>query len=379
MSGRLQSVMINDCNDGIAFMKMESPRHMPCPSLERTSYPGLIVEDVNYIGASSAMEEIFDLIRRVAASQSNVLVVGESGTGKELVTKAIHHLSPRRNGRLVALNCCAIPRDMLESELFGHVKGAFTGAAADRVGRFLMAKNGTLMLDEISEMPLDLQAKLLRVIQEKKFEPLGSCDTVHSDCRIVAATNRDLEDMVQARSFREDLYYRLAVIPINIPPLRERVEDIPVLVEYFLDKMNRERGCALAGVTDDAMDLMMSYSWPGNVRQLENAIERAAVLKGKGIITPRDLGPRIKAETFAEPETLAPATRMSFPEEGIDFNQALKEYETFLIGEALRRTSGNKNKAAGLLNLKRTTLVEKIKRHGIDASDDGQEQAPSNY
>jgi DNA-binding NtrC family response regulator len=307
-------------------------------------------------GRSRPMRALFHLIETVSPTSSTILVSGETGTGKEVVARAIHHNSPRRAHRFVALNCSAIPEALLEAELFGHVRGAFTGAVGSRQGRFEQAHKGTLFLDEVGTMSRALQMKLLRALQEREFERVGDNQTVKVDVRVVAASNSDLAKMVNAGTFREDLYYRLNVIAIHVPPLRERREDIPGLVTHFLKKFNAESLHAGQG----ALRLMMAYSWPGNVRQLENAIERAVALsEGRKTVEISDLPSEIQEQPRA---ALAPF--VEFSEDGLNMPAYLAEIERDLIHRALERTNGNRNRAAELLGVKRTTLVEKLKRLG---------------
>lgn len=315
----------------------------------------------NIIGKSDEMLKVMDLISKVADSDSTVLITGESGTGKELVARAIHHNSPRADKLLVPVNCGAIPADLLESELFGHIKGAFTGATANRIGRFELANTGTIFLDEIGEMSPSLQVKLLRVIQNRTFEPVGSAKTVEVDVRIIAATNVDLEKAVAEGRFREDLYYRLNVIPISIPSLRERKSDIPLLLHSFIHQFNQSKGRNLQGFSPEALDLLYNYSWPGNVRELENLVERLAILKGSGVVHVPDLPEKYQGRKFT------PQTNLDelIPPAGIDFNSAVDSYENALIMKALELTGWNRNQAAQLLRLNRTTLVEKIKKKGL--------------
>lgn len=316
----------------------------------------------NFIfGNSEKIQKIFDLIGTVADTDSTVLILGESGTGKELVAKSLHFNSSRRNSPFVPINCGAIPEDLLESELFGHVKGAFTGAITSRQGRFEVAKGGTLFLDEIGDMSPKLQVKILRVLQEREFEPVGATKTKKADVRIIAATNKNLENAVKEGAFREDLYYRLNVIPIQLPALRERADDICLLVEYFIKKFNREKGKKLHGISPDVMNALMSYSWPGNVRELENLIERFIILKREGIVTMEDVPEKISTST-----SKSSADRVDIPLEGLSLKDAVDDFENNLILDALQRTNWNKNMAAKLLQLKRTTLVEKIKKKGIN-------------
>ncbi|HSK10536.1 MAG TPA: sigma-54 dependent transcriptional regulator [Vicinamibacterales bacterium] len=312
------------------------------------------------IGRSRCMRNLFQLLETVAPTASTILVNGETGTGKELVARAIHHNSPRRANRFVALNCSAIPETLLEAELFGHVRGAFTGAVANRPGRFEQAHKGTLLLDEVGTMSIALQMKLLRALQEREFEKVGDSRPTKVDVRVIAATNSDLAGMVRDGTFREDLYYRLNVIPIHLPPLRERREDIPLLVQHFLDRFCQELAPSRPTMTvsQRAMRRLMGYAWPGNVRQLENALERAVALSGgRDQIEPGDLPPDVQEG----PGDSAPE-EFALPEEGIDFHEYVSRVERDLIRQSLERTGGNKGRAAQLLNLKRTTLVEKLKR-----------------
>ena len=334
---------------------------------ERYSFEGIV-------GRSRAMRDLFQLLETVAGTASTILITGETGTGKELVARAIHQNSPRRAQRFVALNCGAIPETLLEAELFGHVRGAFTGAIGTRQGRLEQAHRGTLFLDEVGTMSPGLQMKLLRVLQEREFERVGDSHTIKVDVRVIAATHSDLTRMVAAGEFREDLFYRLNVIPIQIPPLRERKEDIPLLVQHFLEKFcdadaqaagrpngqeaPRHAGLAPMTVSQQAMRCLMAYAWPGNVRQLENAIERAVALRGgRTQIDAADLPPEML--DASEPTG---GSDLVFPDDGIDFERYVSKIERELIARSLERTGGNKGQAARLLNLKRTTLVEKIKR-----------------
>jgi DNA-binding NtrC family response regulator len=312
------------------------------------------------VGKSRVMRDLFGLLETVAQSSSTVLITGETGTGKELAARAIHHNSTRRAQRFVPINCSAIPETLLEAELFGHVRGAFTGAVANRQGRFEQAHRGTIFLDEIGTMSPSLQAKLLRVLQSREFERVGDAHPIRVDVRVIAATNADLATLVQQSEFREDLYYRLNVIPIHLPPLRERREDIPLLVQHFIDRCCQEQTPQrpVATVSQDAMRLLMSFQWPGNVRQLENAIERAlALTPGRAQIDVGDLPPDIQRVPDG-PE----AATVAFPDTGIDFESYVDGIERALIRQSLERTHGNKRQAAKLLNLKRTTLIEKLKR-----------------
>jgi DNA-binding NtrC family response regulator len=310
------------------------------------------------VGRSRVMRELFQLLETVAATSSTVLVTGETGTGKELAARAIHHNSPRRTNRFVALNCSAIPETLLEAELFGHVRGAFTGAVGARQGRLEQAHKGTLFLDEVGTMSPALQAKLLRVLQEREFERVGDSHTVKIDVRVIAATHSDLAKMVAEGAFREDLFYRLNVIPIKLPPLRDRREDIPLLVQHFLQKLSADSGRGPVTISQDALRRLMSYHWPGNIRQLENAIERAlAFSQGRSQIDVHDLTTDIH-----EQAATTSSSEVWFPDDGLDFARYIETIELGLIRRSLERTQGNKRQAAKLLNLKRTTLIEKLKR-----------------
>ena len=306
------------------------------------------------VGKSAAMRALFQLIETVAPTTATILITGESGTGKELVARAIHQTSPRHRERFVAINVSAIPETLLDAELFGHVKGAFTGAVGMRQGRLEQADKGTLFLDEVGTMPMPLQMKLLRVLQEREFERIGDSRTIRVDVRIVAATNADLLKMVKEGGFREDLYYRLNVIHVQLAPLRERPEDIPLLVKRFVEKFAKEP----ITVSQEAMRKLMSFQWPGNVRQLENAVERAIALLGsRKQIEASDLPPDLQA--LAD-EGNQPS--LDLPERGVDLPALVLEIEKDMIVRALARTDNNKGAAARLLGLKRTTLVEKLRR-----------------
>jgi DNA-binding NtrC family response regulator len=311
------------------------------------------------VGTSRAMEQVSNLIELVAERRCTVLITGETGTGKEVAARAIHEASRRAAGQFVAVNCSALPENLLESELFGHVKGAFTGAQQMRVGRFEQANHGTLFLDEIGDIPLDLQTKLLRVLQEREFERLGSSESIQVDVRIIAATNIDLRELVKRGQFRQDLYYRLNVVPIHMPPLRVRVNDIPSLVSHFLGKICRDEGIAEKSVSSEAMRSLMNRDWPGNVRQLENAVEMAVAMSGN-----REL---LEVQDFPAPETVAlnpsacVTAPLALPDQGLDFEQTVSQFEWNILRQALHRTRGNKKQAAEMLRLKRTTLSAKVR------------------
>ena len=308
------------------------------------------------IGKSKPIQEVFELIRLAAPSKSNILVLGESGTGKELVAKSIHGNSKRKDGPFITVNSGSMPTDLLESNLFGHVKGAFTGAISNKKGLFEVANGGSIFFDEIGNIPIDTQAKLLRVIQEKEFMRLGGLETLKSDSRIIAATNADLEQLVEDNEFREDLYYRLNVITINIPPLRNRSEDIPLIAQHFVAKYSEENEKEIEGITPRAMEQLIDHNWPGNVRELENVIERAVVLS-----TGNEIDVDLLPMTMRQPNSMlgAPTT---LPTNGISLKEAVSAYERQLIIKALQATGGVQKRAAELLNVKPTTLHEMMKR-----------------
>lgn len=339
-------------------------------------------------GHSKLIQQVGELIERVANTQANVLILGESGTGKEVVARSIHTLSNRASKYFVPVNCAAIPQELLESELFGHVKGAFTGAITDRKGRFELAEGGTLFLDEIGDMDLNMQAKLLRVLQEKVFERVGSAKPNYANVRVVAATHRNLEDMVSKGQFREDLYYRLNVFPIELPPLRRRAEDLPALVYAITDRIKSETGKEI-NITSDAMAALTRYTWPGNVRELSNLLERLSILYPDAMVDSERLPPKYSNDVdynfdgtdaeenedqsednsqhlsflYSEPvsvESLPPLTR-----DGLDLKNKISSVEQFYIQQALELADGVVAQAAKLLGLRRTTLVEKLKKHDI--------------
>ena len=316
----------------------------------------------NLIGSSEGIQKVCSLIEKVAETDSTILILGESGTGKELVARTIHYNSPRKNKPLIPINCGAIPETMLESELFGHEKGAFTGASATRIGRFELADGGTIFLDEIGDMSPTLQVKLLRVLQQREFERVGGVRTIKVDVRIIAATNIDLEHAVHEGKFREDLYYRLNVIPVVIPPLRERADDIPLLMDHFLSHFNKSKKRDIKGFSPAAMDILISYPWPGNIRELENLVERLIILKGNGTICPDDLPDKFISHTLNNEGAL----HITLPETGVNLKDVVEEFENNLILQAMQKAQGVKNKAAQLLSLNRTTLVEKLKKKKLD-------------
>ena len=316
------------------------------------------------VGRSDTMRRLFGTLKTVAGTSSTIFITGETGTGKELVARAIHHNSPRRNHRFVALNCGAIPETLLEAELFGHVRGAFTGAVSTRQGRLEQANHGTLFLDEVGTMSPGLQPKLLRALQEREFERVGDNQPIRVDVRVIAATNSDVDQMVKDGTFREDLFYRLNVIPIRLPPLRERREDIPLLVSDFLQDLGSALEPPRGNVifSQEAMRRLMAFRWPGNVRQLENMIERLLILTpGRRQIDVDDLPVEISADKAAVVSASA-----ALPETGLDLHRHLRDTERTLIQNSLERTGGNKQQAARLLNIKRTTLIEKAKRLGLN-------------
>ncbi|MEK6711553.1 MAG: sigma-54 dependent transcriptional regulator [Nitrospinota bacterium] len=337
-----------------------SPRREPGAEPQEDRFHGIL-------GRSPVIRKVFDLITKVGVTASTILISGESGTGKELVCRAIHRTSGRARGPLIPVNCGAIPEELLESELFGHEKGAFTGATAAREGRFQMADGGTIFLDEVSEMSPKLQVKLLRVLQESEFERVGGNKTIRVDARIVAATNCDLEKSVASGRFREDLYYRLNVIPIHLPPLRERQGDIPLLVQDFVRRFQEKGLTTLRAVHPAAMAALAAYAWPGNVRELENLIERMAILTERPDLRLEDLPERFRPAAPAG-EARREVGSLDIPEEGIDLREFMDRIENQLIERALEMSGGVKNRAAQLLGLNRTTLVEKLKKKNLEGA-----------
>jgi len=340
-------------------------------------------KEYRIIGDSQRIRDVFDIVEKAANSDSTVMVFGESGTGKELIARALHQNSERKEKPFVAVNCGAIPHDLLESELFGYEKGAFTGASQTRIGRLELANQGTIFLDEIGDMPATLQVKLLRVLAEREIDRLGGTKPVKIDIRFITATHRNLEDAIKEGKFREDLYYRLNIIPIVVPPLRDRKSDIPLLIQYFLSQCSGIQGKQPKNIDDEAVKMLVNYSWPGNIRELGNFIERMVVLSVGSTITLRDLPEKVLGESpkenlpsIEEPENeLAPSEMlraglqqaffMGLPAGGLNLKSAVEEFERGLIVEALDKTNWVKNKAAGLLELNRTTLVEKIKKMNL--------------
>jgi DNA-binding NtrC family response regulator len=310
----------------------------------------------NIVGHSESMREIFATITRVAPTRATVLLCGESGVGKDLIARAIHHHSPRSTKPFVKINCTALPENLMESELFGYEKGAFTGANTSKPGKFEQADTGTVFLDEIGDVPASVQVKLLRILQEREFERLGSNKTRHIDVRVLAATNVDLRAALEQGTFREDLYYRLNVLPINIPSLRERKEDIPFLAEHFVKKLGKDLGSPVQSISDAAMQRLVAYHWPGNVRELENVLERSMVLANGQILEAAD----IKLDT-------APPSRSAAADDFLPEGLTLDQYEQNLIREALRRADNNKSQAARLLGLTRNALRYRLTQMGIES------------
>src|SRR5687767_12060981 len=341
-------------------------------ALSEQRVPEIPVEEIaperrhfdHIIGRDSTMQRLFSTLELVAPMNSTVLIQGETGTGKELIARTIHNTSPRANERFVAFNAAAIPDGLAEAELFGHVKGAFTGAVNSRVGRFELAHRGTLFIDEVASMSLPLQSKLLRAIQEREVERVGDSKPMKVDIRIVAATNSDLRVMVKEGSFREDLYYRLNVIPVRLPPLRARREDIPLLAQHFIKKSCQDNGVAVKPITQEALRVLMAYEWPGNIRQFENAIEHAVAMS----LTASEIGPEALPEEVRTRSGPAVVPTVSIPDEGINFTSVVSQLERELILRCLEKTGGNKRQAARLLNLSRTTFIDKLQRLNVDTA-----------
>ena len=312
------------------------------------------------IGQSRSMLQICEIIQLVASKRCTILIGGETGTGKEVIAKAIHAASNRAAQPLVSVNCTALPANLIETELFGHAKGAFTGAHASRLGRFEQANRGSIFLDEIGDLPVDAQAKLLRVLQEQEFQRVGSSETVRVDVRVIAATNINLEQAIKEKRFREDLYYRLNVVPIHLPPLRERRDDIPRLLQFFLEKIRAAEGAQPKQISDEAVVYLQQKDWPGNIRQLEHAVQMAFALSGeRPILTVADF--RVRQLQSSEAMIVPNPQTIELTEQGIDFDQVVNSLELSLLNQALKMSSGNKARAADLLGIKRTTLLAKMK------------------
>lgn len=319
--------------------------------------------DSEFVGSSQKMREVFDLIYRLCKVDTTVLIRGENGTGKELVARAIHFNSPLKNGSFIAINCGAIPESLMESELFGHEKGAFTGAVERKIGKFQLANNGTIFLDEIAELKPDMQVKLLRVLQERKFVPVGGNREVKTNARIIAATNRNLEKMIEEGQFREDLFYRLNVMPIFLPPLRERRDDIPQLCQYFIKKFARKLDRDISGISSDALELLRNYRWPGNIRELENVIERAFIIENANSISVMSLPENIRTQR----PTVAISTNSASMYQGpLDFDAFKEKVEKDFIIGALKANNGKINKTVAHANIPKNTLLRKIKKYGIN-------------
>jgi DNA-binding NtrC family response regulator len=326
------------------------------------------------VGSNSKMKEVFNLIYKLCKVETTVLIRGENGTGKELVARAIHFNSPRKSGNFVAVNCGAIPENLIESEFFGHEKGAFTGAIERKIGKFQLANNGTLFLDEIGELKPEMQVKLLRALQEKKFTPVGSNREVKTNARIVAATNRNLEKMMETGDFREDLFYRLNVMPIFLPPLRERPDDIPVLATSFLHKFSKEHGKVMTGLDAECLDLMKKYRWPGNIRELKNIIERAFIIESNSIMTKTSLPEHMKLGLMitTEPSSLTAFTKIDTSkssQEPLDFEIFKEQAEKEFIMSALKANKGKINQTVAQANIPKNTLLRKIRKYSINVKE----------
>jgi two-component system, NtrC family, response regulator AtoC len=327
------------------------------------------------VGSNTKMKEVFNLIYKLCKVETTVLIRGENGTGKELVARAIHFNSPRKNGAFVAINCGAIPENLMESELFGHEKGAFTGAIERKIGKFQLANNGTLFLDEIGELKPEMQVKLLRALQEKKFTPVGSNREVKTNARIIAATNRNLEKMMETQDFREDLFYRLNVMPIFLPPLRDRPDDIPELAVSFLEKFSKEHGKVITGIQPEVLEMMKKYRWPGNIRELENIIERAFIVENSSMMTLASLPDQMKTTPAARATESSPKTAsQSTPGggasgEALDFELFKEQAEREFIVSALKANKGKINQTVAQANIPKNTLLRKIRKYSINVKD----------
>jgi two-component system response regulator PilR (NtrC family) len=316
----------------------------------------------NLVGNSDSMHRIYDLVKRVSQTPTNVLITGESGTGKEVVAKAIHYNGPLKDRPFVTVNCGAIPESLMESEMFGHKKGSFTGAIADKAGLFEVADGGSLFLDEVGELPLTIQVKLLRAIQERVIRRVGGTEDMKVDVRIIAATNRDLEEMVKEGTFRQDLYYRLNVINITTPPLRDRPDDIPLLAAHFLKKYNERLGKSIQGISDEAMDMLRKYDYPGNVRELENIIERTVALEGGATILPESLPPFVNTPSGRK---VASANEIEVTQEGLDLDKVMGQIEKELLIKAIHAAGGVKKKAAKLLNITFRSMRYRVEKYNL--------------
>ena len=322
--------------------------------------PSLAGSGAILLGKSAVLQELLALVEQVGPTDATVLISGETGSGKEVIARLLHAASPRAGQRLVAVNCAAIPENLIESELFGHVKGAFTNAHENRLGRLREADGGTVLLDEIGELPLPMQARLLRVLQDQSITPVGSERSFQISVRFLAATNRDLEEMSNSGRFRQDLFFRLNVVPLHVPPLRDRLDDVPTLATHFLEQAARRLDRSIT-ISEQAMAVLQQYGWPGNVRELENLVERMAILDHDGVIDTDDIPPSLGGETG---EAVA-RTLWDLSENGVDLPTAVSRFERALIGTAMRRATGNKSKAAMMLGIGRTTLIDKLRKLGM--------------
>lgn len=352
----LDSALVRFLNDTDqdAVTVMEDSNHLSANRWRSKFAPG-------FLGCDHKLMHLFTVLESISDTECSVLITGGTGTGKELIAKAIHLASNRSSKPFVTVNCATTPENLLESELFGHIEGAFIGAHQTRQSRFVQAEGGVIFLDEVADLPLSLQAKLLRVLQEREVTPLGETKPLQVDVRVVSATHKDLEEMVDSGKFREDLLYRLNVIPIEIPPLRERRGDVPLLIQHYIRRSNQRRSRHISGVQDEAMDALIAYDWPGNVRQLENVVERIVLLRSSGEVCLEDIPIKIR-----ESQRPIAGTRNQplLPANGIDLRDAVEQFENALILQALERTGWNKNRAATILHMNRTTLVEKLKKKG---------------